>query len=161
MLRRVLIGLAMVVLASGVHAQAKPDFSGRWTRVAPAGEAGARGAGGSDEVTLKQSATTVEITQLQAGTARTFVYNLDGSPSTNTFAGRQGAPSEIVSRLSWAGQSLVIDSTLDVNAGGSPLTITVKQVVSLDSKGLLTIDTTTTGMPGGQAMTGKAQYKKN
>ena len=38
-------------------------------------------------------------------------YNLDGSASKNTTAGRGGAPVEQVSRATWAGSNLVVTTT--------------------------------------------------
>jgi hypothetical protein len=165
---RTTLALSLTLLTVGLAAQARPDFSGRWTRVAdatdPAGGRGrGRGMGGwSDDVTVKQDTTTLTVTQTQGdGTTRVYTYKLDGTESKNQFPGRQGGPPlEVLSRVTWEGQTLVINSTLGFDMGGTAMSITLKQAVSLDGKGLLTIDTTAGGMPGGQAMTTKAQYKK-
>ena len=172
-IRTALAVVAATLLTVSLTAQAKPNFSGRWTRVADpadqaaaaAGMRGGRGRGMSgwgEDVTVKQDATSLTVVQTQPdGTARTYVYKLDGSESSNEFPGRAGAPTKMLSRATWEGETLVINNTIAVDMGGNAMTITMKQVIAQDAKGTLTIDTTTGGMPGGQTMTSKAQYRKN
>jgi hypothetical protein len=156
--------------ATGVLAQAKPDFSGKWMMdpaSAPAppagggggggGRGGGRGGGGAgfgQEFTAKQDATSLTITRQQGGQDVTAVYKLDGSESKNTVAGR-GGQQEQVSTAKWDGSKLVITTKLDF--GGN----TVEQVraLSMDA-GNLVIEQTQPGRDGGAPTTTKVVYKK-
>lgn len=125
-MRRVtaLVSAAAIVLSAvSVFAQARPDFSGKWTldpASAPTGgggggRGGGRGGGGGWGMnpTITQTATTLTInyTAGQAGNPVQLVYNLDGSPSKNSQMGRGGEATETVSRATWSGSSLVITTT--------------------------------------------------
>ncbi len=118
MTRRVLtIALAFAValaMASFAMAQAKPDFSGKWTQdmdksdPAPAGRAGGGGGGGGrgpagpQEITITQSATELTIERTMGQNTMKTIYKLDGSESVNTM-GR----GEIKSKTTWEGNKLV------------------------------------------------------
>ncbi len=172
--------VGVVLLAAAVAAQAKPNFSGRWTRVPDQSEtAGARaggmrggrmgggGTGWTDEVVVKQDATTLTMTQNMQGTPTILTYKLDGTESKNTIpggalGGRQGTgPTEMISRAAWEGDKLVILNPLSVNMGGTPMTITVKQVISLGTDGNIVVETSAEGLPGGQAMSNRAVFRKS
>src|SRR4051812_16097921 len=113
----------LVVLAAGVAAQARPDFSGTWMMdPAPAADAGGRGAGRGaagfqpgfgPQVTIKQDATTLTINR---GQGSPLIYKLDGSPSKNTVT-RDGQPQDQVAKASWEGNKLVIAT--EVNFQGN------------------------------------------
>ena len=110
-MRNRLIAMATVLLVAVsvtlVHAQAKPDFSGKWVMDPPApptatGERGG-GRGGfqpgfGSEFTVKQDAAAVTITR--AGQATPLVYKLDGSESKNMVT-RDGQPQEQVAKAAW------------------------------------------------------------
>ncbi len=166
------VAMAVVVsLAAGVHAQAKPDFSGKWTMdpaSAPAPPAGGGGGGGrgggrgggagfGQEFTVVQNAKTLTITRMQGDNTVTAIYNLDGSESKNSVPGRQGgAPTEQVSKAAWDGSKLVVTTSLD--AGGT--TVEQKRVLSLEG-GNLVIEQTNPGRGGGEPTTAKVTYKKS
>jgi hypothetical protein len=163
-------GVAALVLGSaiGVHAQAKPDFSGKWTMdpaSAPAPPAGGGGGGGrggrgggggpfGQEFAAKQDANTLTITRMQGDQAVVTTFNLDGSESKNTVAGR-GGPQEQVSKATWEGNRLVI--TTSVNFGGNA--VEQRRVLSMDG-GNLVIEQTNPGRGGGEPTTTKLVYKK-
>jgi hypothetical protein len=166
------IAAAALVLSSatGVFAQAKPDFSGKWTMdpasapAAPAGggggggRGGGRGGGGAgfgQEFTAKQDAGTLTITRQQGGQDVTAAYKLDGSESKNTVAGR-GGQQEQVSTAKWDGSKLVITTKLDF--GGTA----VEQVrtISMDA-GKLVIEQSQAGRDGGAPTTTKVVYNKS
>jgi hypothetical protein len=167
---RSLTGLctAAVILsfAAGAHAQARPDFSGKWIvdpasvpeapAGAPAGGRGGRGggAGFGAEFTAVQDAKTLKITRTQGDATVTATYNLDGSDSKNMAQGR-GGQTEQVSKAAWDGSKLSITTTLDF--GGN--TVEQKRVLSLDG-GNLVIEQTNPGRGGGEPTTVKRVYKK-
>lgn len=167
------VAIAVVLsLAAGVHAQAKPDFSGKWAMdpaSAPAPPAGAGaggggrgggrggGAGFGPEFTVVQNATTLTITRVQGDATVAAVYNLDGSESKNSVPGRQGgAPTDQVSKATWDGSKLVVVTS--VNVGGNAAE--QKRVLSLEG-GNLVIEQTNPGRGGGEATTAKVVYKKS
>jgi hypothetical protein len=161
---------AFVVSATGVFAQAKPDFSGKWTMdpasapAAPAGggggggRGGGRGGGGAgfgQEFTAKQDANTLTITRTQGDQTVTATYKLDGSESKNTVAGR-GGQQEQVSKAMWMGSKLMITTSL--NFGGN--TVEQTRTLSLDG-GNLVIEQSQPGRDGGAPQTQKVVYKKS
>ena len=98
---------AVVLMAAGLAAQAKPNFAGDWMMVGPDG----RGNPGAT-LTITQSAGAITLADTgggQAPTPGTLTYKLDGSDSRNTVAGRGGgAPTEQVSKAMWAGNKIVV-----------------------------------------------------
>ena len=166
---------AAFVLATsvGMYAQAKPDFSGKWVMDpasapaappagAPAGGGGGRGggrgggggAGFGQEFTAKQDAKMLTIDRVQGDATVSAMYNLDGSESKNTVAGR-GGQQEQVSKATWDGNKLVIVTT--INAGGN--NVEQRRVLSMEG-GNLVIEQTAPGRGGGEPTTTKIVYKK-
>lgn len=142
--------VAVLLSAMSLHAQTKPDFAGKWiavpdkTRSGGSGGCppGARGLG--EEFTLSHTPAVLAIKRMagpiQAQTLATFTYKLDGSESRNEVSG-----GEAISKASWNGQQLAIDTTTVFDTGGGDVaTVTMKttQVLSLDSTGLLNVLTT-------------------
>ena len=158
-----LLSVAAVVLWTvGAYAQAKPDFSGKWLREAPAGGGGGggggRGGGGGwgMENTITQNAKTLTVEYMGGGQNPApvkLVFNLDGSPSTNKVMGRGGEATDQVSKATWDGAKLVITSPAPGGTGE------VKRVVSMEGANLV-IETTAPGREGGAPTTNKAVYKK-
>ena len=164
---------AVVLMVAGLLAQAKPNFTGKWTMEAPAapaappagapaggggggGRGGGRGGGGGwgMEFTATQNATTLTIDYMAGGQAPApvqFVVKLDGSESMNTPPGRGGAPgTPQPSKAMWTGATLVITTT--TQAGET------KRVLSMDGANLK-IETTAPGFGGGAATTTTLTYK--
>ena len=157
--------------ATGAFAQAKPDFSGKWTLdpasapAAPAGGGGGGGRGGGrgggggagfgQEFTAKQDANTLTITRTQGDQQVSAAYKLDGSESKNVVAGRNGQQ-EQVSKTMWMGNKLMITTTL--NFGGNNVEQT--RTLSMDG-GNLVIEQSQPGRDGGAPQTQKLVYKKN
>ena len=151
-----LLSVAAVVLWTvGAYAQAKPDFSGKWVREAPAGGGGGgggRGGGGGFgmENTITQTDKTLTIEYMGGGQNPApikLVFNLDGSESKNNM-GRGG---EQVSKATWDGAKINITTTTQ---GGE-----VKRVISMEGANMV-IETTAPGREGGAPTTTKAVYKK-
>jgi hypothetical protein len=171
-MRRNMLGtvIALVFAAAiSMYAQAKPDFSGKWVMdpaSAPAPPAGGGGGGGGgrgggggglgfgQEFTAKQDAKVLTVTRTQGDQTVTATYNLDGSESKNTVAGR-GGQQEQVSKAVWEANKLTITTT--INAGGTPAE--QKRVLSMEG-GNLVIEQTNPARGGGAPTTAKVVYKK-
>jgi hypothetical protein len=153
-----LLSVAAVVLWTvGAYAQAKPNFSGKWVREAPAGGGGGGGGGGRGggggfgmENTITQTDKTLTIEYQGGGQNPTpikLVYNLDGSDSKNMMPGRGGgAPMEVVSKATWDGARIVVTTGEQ------------KRVISMEGANLV-VETTGPGREGAPQTT-KAVYKK-
>ncbi len=152
-MRRVtaILGVAAVVLmAAGLVAQAKPSFAGEWKLVADKG----LGEPGID-LTITQSATAMTVEYRAGGQAPAPVkltYNLDGSVSKNMVAGRGGgAPAEQVSKAMWAANKLVVTTT---TAAGEE-----KRTFSTEGDDLV-VETSAPAPNGGAPNITKVTYKK-
>jgi hypothetical protein len=157
-----LLSVAAVVLWTvGAYAQAKPNFSGKWVREAPAGGGGGGGGGGRGggggfgmENTITQDAKALTIEYMGGGQNPApikLVFNLDGSPSTNKVMGRGGEATDQVSKATWDGAKISITTT---TPNGE-----VKRVISMEGANMV-IESTVPGREGGAPMTTKAVYKK-
>ena len=147
-----IIAAAVFAVASVAFAQAKPDFSGTWTldtSAAPAG-GGQRGGGMGGPMVVKQTADTLTIERTRGENKVTTTYKLDGTESTNTMAGREGASVETKSVAKWDGSKLTI-TTKRPGQGGEMME--TSETWSLDA-GNLTIERT-----GGRGAS-KQVYKK-
>ena len=144
---------AVVLMAAGLVAQAKPSFAGEWKIVADPDSGGGRGGPGID-LTITQSATAMTVEYRAAGQAPAPVkltYKLDGSVSKNMMAGRGGAPTEQVSKAMWAGNNLVVTTT--TGAGEE------KRTFSMDG-GYLVVETSAPARNGGAPNVTKVTYQR-
>jgi len=137
--------------------QARPDFSGEWTRVDSAAEqrsvatvgdgafrAGDMGSGWGSPLTLRQEANrfVVEYTYFSTYDLQpkvTFAYAVDGSESRNTIMIGHAA-SVARSRATWRDSTLVITTTWPAPRGVTGAE--VRQVLTLESPTSLLIETT-------------------
>ena len=120
----VLSAAAIVLSTVGVFAQAKPDFSGKWTLVPGEGGGGGgggrggrggRGGGGAWGMnpTITQTATALTGTYAMGGrggaapTEQKVTYDLSGKPATRTTMTR-GGEQQVTDTATWSGNSLVI-----------------------------------------------------
>jgi hypothetical protein len=146
----ILSAAAVVLMAAGLAAQAKPSFAGEWKIVADQG----LGEPGID-LTITQSASAMTVEYRAGGQAPAPVkltYELDGSVSKNTMAGRGGgAPTEQVSKAVWAGNNLVVTTT--TGAGEEKRTFSMKD----DN---LIVETSAPARNGGAPNITKVTYKK-
>ena len=183
-MKRLIAALVLMSVAL-VGAQAKPDFSGRWTTdpdpaAAPAqpvrgGGQGTPGRGGQpadvgsgwgSTITIAQAATslTVEYAFFARGDMQPplrFVYALDGSETKNTVMMGHGMQAQ-TSKAKWDGAKLVITtrhSFMDP-ATGKPATTEITQALSLESGTSLVVETTRAGVAGGPATTTRTTYRK-
>jgi hypothetical protein len=172
----------MIVALAG--AQAKPDFSGRWTNDpdpaaaaqpargggAPSGGRGAPpadlGSGWGSTITITQAATSLAVeyaffTRGDMQPPLKFVYALDGSESKNTVMMGRGLQVQ-TSRTTWSGDSLVITTTYSFTdpQSGKPATAEVKRTLKLESPTSLIVETVYAGVMGGPATTTRTTYRK-
>ena len=173
MKRAILSAALAIAFMAGVSAEDKPNFAGKWTRDAEkttaanpnaggggggGGGRGGGGGGGGATFEIKQDATTLTRTAIgQDGTpGAAAVYKLDGTDSKNMQPGRGGgAPTEVVSKATWVGNTISISTTRDM--GGTPVTSTV--IYSMEGDWLVTA-TTQPGRDGGAPTTNKVYFKK-
>jgi hypothetical protein len=153
-MRRVTATLTMAVVVlvmAGLIAQSKPSFAGEWKIVAGQG----LGQPGID-LTITQSATAMTVEYRADGQAPApikLTYNLDGSVSRNTMAGRGGgAPTEQVSKARWAGNNLVVTTTT-TGAGEE------KRTFSMEG-GDLVVETSGAARNGGAPNATRVTYKR-
>jgi hypothetical protein len=175
--------LALVLCATSattLHAQARPDFSGVWTRaadstagrgsVAATGDAafqrGDMGSGWGATLTIKQDASQLSVQYPYFSTYDLqppilLEYKLDGSESKNGLNVGHTTSMQ-TSRAMWDGETLVITtrSTGPVGADGKPVPVEVKQAMSLQSPTVLRVVTTRAGILGAAATTTTVTYTK-
>ncbi len=165
-MRRVVIlmsAVAVVMLAAGVLAQAKPSFAGKWTLVPDpnAPPAGGRGGGafgglGMNPVITQDAATLTLIRTTQAGEVKS-AYNLDGTDSKNTMTFGENSVVQ-VSKVKWDGSKLIITTTADF--GGNKFETSMS--LSLDASGRLNVESTRPDFQGGGApIVTKTAYVKS
>jgi hypothetical protein len=144
------VGFAMSVQAQTPAAQARPDFSGRWTARAEPDQ-------GPSIMAVAQSPSGIMITVDEASPAgpRQFTIKLDGSESRYTMV-RGGVPVEQVSRANWDGSKLVI-STARSNADGP---YTERSVWSLDGNNLVIVATKVSPTGANVGSTNTYSYSK-
>ncbi len=144
---------AVVLMAAGLVAQAKPSFAGEWKIVPPDGGRG-QGVPGVD-LTITQVATAMTVEYRGGGQTPAPVkltYKLDGSVSKNIVTGRGGgAPAEQVSKAMWAGNKLVVTTT--TGAGEE------KRTFSMDGD-YLVVETSAPARNGGAPNVTKVTYKE-
>ena len=135
--------VAVVLMAAGLVAQAKPSFAGEWKLMVARGQ----GEPGVD-LTITQSATAMTLAY-RDGVKLT--YKLDGSESKNMMAGRGGgAPTEQVSKAMWAGNNLVVTTT--TGAGEE------RRTFSMDA-GYVVVETSAPARNGGAPNITKVAYQ--
>jgi hypothetical protein len=146
---------AVVLMAAGLGAQAKPTFAGEWKIAAdPPDGGGGRGGGPGIDLTITQGATamTLEYRGSQAPAPVKLTYKLDGSVSKNMMAARGGgAPAEQVSKAMWAGNNIVVTTTTGASEE--------KRTFSMEG-GNLVVETSTPARYFGGPNVTKVTYKK-
>jgi hypothetical protein len=115
MRRAILSAIVAIAFLTGLSAQDKPNFAGKWK---------ATGSFNSWTITVDGSRMTVTMTV--AGNSDSTVYRLDGTPSTKTIEGPNG-PVANVSTSTWEGDVLVTTTKT-----GSGATIVEKRWLELD-----------------------------
>jgi hypothetical protein len=152
--------VVILALASAALAQSKPSFSGKWTlipdSIAPEpngnGRGGTGGFGQSFTIVQDDKALTVLSTYPTVGESKA-IYALDGSETRNPMTAA-GTTADRVSRVKWAGASLVISTTMSIMGRSVPTV----QILSLDAAGHLVVEARETA--DGPLMS-RASFKKN
>jgi hypothetical protein len=140
--------------------QARPDFSGNWTLVAPDGSAGIMFLGMAftaeqDDKTLTVTPTLHQIHRGERPEQLRAVYRLDGSEDKNPFDihASHGMTGTRISRVKWdADKLLVAIKTTGFNGSDH------SQTWSLDTSGNLIVEAVITAR--GETTTSKVTYKK-
>jgi hypothetical protein len=173
----------------GLAAQARPDFTGRWTTdpdpavqaAAPArggGTGGQRGAGGGrgragdmgsgwgSTITIAQDATQLSVeymffTRGDMQPPLKFVYGLDGRETRNSVFMGRGRQFE-TSKTAWQGDRLVITTVHQfVNPDtGKNEPVEVVRTLSLESPASLVVETSRSGVMGGPSTSTRVVYRK-
>lgn len=147
--------VAMLFVAANASAQAKTDFSGKWTPDAAAqppagGGGGGRGGFAAGPMTITQTATELTIERETPNGAMKTTYKLDGSVSEITQG--QGTAK---AKATWDGAKLKIETTRETPNGATTSTA----VYSIEA-GKLSVATTAPGRNGGEPTTRTATYTK-
>jgi hypothetical protein len=139
---------AVVLMAAGLVAQAKPGFAGEWKMVAANGQ----GEPGVDLI-ITQDATSMTVEDMRGAPAPgKLTYKFDGSVSKNMMAGRGGgAPTEQVSKAMWVDNNIVVTTT--TGAGEA------KRTFSMEG-GYLVVQTSAAARDGRAPNVTKATYKR-
>jgi hypothetical protein len=137
---------AVVLMAAGLVAQAKPSFAGDWKMVGDL-------VGPEGDMTITQNAGTMTLEGGdQTAAPVKITYKLDGSVSRNMMAGRGGgAPTEQVSKAMWAGNNIVVTTT--TSAGEE------KRTFSMEG-GNLVVETSAPARAGRAPNVTKVTYKR-
>ena len=162
-----LTSAAVVLFAGTALAQAKPNFSGKWTLIPDSASVQLQGisAGGgemgglSNEATITQDEKTITIKRATPNMGEfTSVFNLDG---TETYASVnvQGQQIPLTMKSRWETGKLITSTWANVGNGQQ---IEIILNFSLDAKGNLVTEhimpAMGPAMPGGTLVT---KYKKN
>jgi hypothetical protein len=109
-------------MAAPILVAQSPNFSGKWTLDQAKTAAIQPSSGqfsGSPIIAIAMDARTMTVVSIHPAGKTTNVYNLDGTPSSNTSGHSQNglSPTPLVSRARWDGPVLVITTRLyDSNA---------------------------------------------
>ena len=174
MLRPVLVTvISMVTCVQLAQAQARPDFSGQWTRVdsaeqrsvAAVGDAAFRvgdmGSGWGSPLTMRQQGGELVVEFVHFGTydlqpTLKYAYALDGTESRNAIMIGH-AESVLRSRATWRDSTLVITT---IYPGPERGTTEVRQALTLASPMSLIIETTRSGVAGSRPTVTRTTYAK-
>lgn len=153
--------LALACLISAVVApQATTDFSGTWTfdqaktlKPGPDGKIVLAAMLG-DQVVVQQDATSITLRITVQGDMVVAVYDLTGAESRNISPG--DVP--VMSRASWKGDRLIIESSSEGEEQGRPVTIRTTRVLWVDKAGDLIVERT--GTPSSAVTPSRSVYRR-
>ena len=111
----ILSAIFAIAFVTGVSAEEKPNFSGKW-----------KATGSFTAWTITVEGSKMTLTQTVAGNSESTVYMLDGTASKKTIEGPNG-PAENVSTSTWDGDVLVTTTKTGMGA-----TITEKRWLDPD-----------------------------
>jgi hypothetical protein len=145
------VALVLMVIAAGIAAQAKPNFSGSWIRDEARTTSKTNGrattASGSrmpiGVTEIRQTPTELTIANEIMGMSMTYVLKLDGSESVN----HNGAMTQ-TTRSHWNGARLVTEGKETQTTSQGYEEWTLKATRTLDAKGSLIVDATHMDLQG-------------
>ena len=165
MKRTLFASAALVMFAGTAFAQAKPNFSGKWTllpdtaavQLQGVSPGGAEMGGLASEATITQDDKTITIKRMTPNMGEMVsVFNLDGSETYAT-VNVQGQSIPLTMKTRWEGSKLITSTWANVGQ-----TIEIILNFSLDDKGNLVTEhimpAMGNGMNGGTLI---SKYKKN
>jgi hypothetical protein len=152
---------AVVLMSSSAFAQAKPNFTGKWTLLPDSTQQGMMRGGAAmgglgEGAMITQDEKTITVSRQGPNGLLTTAFNLDGSESHQTIDIGNGNMLDLALKASWDGAKLSTWTGFDIQ--GQQMQIQL--VFALDDKGnLVTTHTTPTlgNNPGGTEV---AKYKK-
>ena len=156
---------AAVLFAGTAFAQAKPNFSGKWTlmpdtatvQLQGISPGGAEMGGLAGEATITQDDKTLTVKRMTPNMGEmTSIFNLDGTETYST-VNVQGQAIPLTMKTRWEGSKLITSTWANV---GQQIEIILN--FSMDDKGHLVTEHVMPAMGGG--MTGGtliSKYKKN
>ena len=150
----------LVLFLAPAAPQAPTDFSGTWTldaektmkpgpdgRIVMAPMLGER-------VVVSQNATSITMRITVQGDVVVAVYDLTGAESRNVSPGGI----TVMSRASWKGDRLIIESTSTSVDQGSPVTIRTTRVLWIDTDGDLIVERS--GTPASAVTPSRSVYRR-
>lgn len=150
----------LALLLTPAAAQAPTDFSGTWTldaektmkpgpdgRIVMAPMLGER-------VVVSQNASSITMRITVQGDVVVAVYDLTGAESRNVSPG----DITVISRASWKGDRLIIESTSTSVDQGSPVTIRTTRVLWIDKAGDLIVERS--GTPVSAVTPSRSVYRR-
>ena len=150
----------LILFLAPAAAQAPPDFSGTWTldaektmqpgpdgRIVMAPMLGER-------VVVSQTATSIKMQISVQGNVVAAAYDLTGAESRNVTPG----DITVVSRASWKGDRLIIESTSQSVDQGKPVTVWTIRVLWIDKAGDLIVERT--GTPASVVTPSRSVYRR-
>ena len=154
-------GALLALFLAPAGPQAPPtDFSGTWTldtektmkpgpdgRIVLAPMLGER-------VVVSQNASSITMRITVQGGVVVAVYDLTGAESRNVSPG----DITVISRASWKGDRLIIESTSDSVDEGKPVTIRTTRVLWIDKDGDLIVERT--GTPASAVTPSRSVYRR-
>jgi len=156
--------LSAVLSFAAPAAQTTPTFSGTWTEDVslrqttmkpPAGGAKSMIAPDTDLVVVQSAATLTTERKFMTQVIR-YVYQLDGKESVN----RNGANTQ-TTKSHWDGKKLVTEGTSYSVTSQGDSTWIYREVRSIDAKGRMVVETTTTDEAGVKNITVRVFTRKN
>jgi hypothetical protein len=155
----IVLAVALAIPAAA-GAQAKPDFTGKWTQdmeksdpMGGPGGGGGRGPAGPQTLSITQTAAEFAIERETPNGVIKMVYKLDGTESDNN-TGRGTSKTKSV----WEGAALVTSGTQTMNMQGNEITIEMKETRTLEADGTMVV-VTVSKSPMGER-TRKTVFKK-
>jgi len=164
LLSMTVFGIFSATQDSGLAAQTRPDFAGRWT-VEP-DTAGDLGSGWGSSITITQDANRLVVEYAffeprEMQPPLSFVYALDGSETTASVMLGRGIQTQ-TSSARWDGASFVITTRhpFENPVTDEPMTSVVRRTISLESPTSLIVVTERQGVLGGPSSTTRTVYRK-